>query len=94
MCRSGEMLVDNQVVMRFRTRLESYPNGVHRLVLETLTGVIVGDFEGKSVEDVECQLRHAGYERIPPAMADDLDVWSLGDTEKLLHWLKHRGRTT
>ena len=71
------MFVDNRVVQHVHTRLEVHSNGHHRLFVEGLSGTIVEVFDGPTRDDVEHQLRHAGYQRIPPSMADDLDLFRL-----------------
>lgn len=78
MHRSGEMLVDNRVVLNFRTELEVCSNGHHRLFVKDLQGCTVEVFEGRDLADVEHQLVRAGFQRIPPAVADDLDLFRLG----------------
>ncbi len=73
----GAMLVDNRVVLQFRVRLEAHSNGHCRLFVETLRGDIIDVFDGVSAVDVERQLRHDGYLRIPPGIADELDRFKL-----------------
>jgi len=72
------MLTDNRVVLNFRTELEVHSNGHHRLFVKDLRGGTVEVFEGRDAADVEHQLLRAGFQRIPPAMADDLDLFRLG----------------
>lgn len=71
------MLVEQRAVMHFRTRLERFPNGHCRLHVQTLTGALVGILDGNDERDVERQFRQAGYQRIPPQTADDLDLLRL-----------------
>ena len=73
------MLVDNRVVLQFRVRLEVHTNGHHRLFVETLQGDIVEVFDGATADDVERQLRHEGLQRIPPGLADQLDLFKLSE---------------
>lgn len=73
----GDMLVDHRAVLHFRTRLEVSPNGRHRLFVETLGGAIAGIIEGNSLDEVERKLARDGYQRIPPQMADDMDLMRL-----------------
>lgn len=74
----GEMQTDCRVVLNFRTELEVRTNGHCRLFVKNLHGEIIETYDGKDAADVEHQLIRAGFQRIPPAMADDLDMFRLG----------------
>lgn len=78
----GEMLTDNRVVLQFRVRMETHPNGHHRLFVENLRGEVVEVFEGETDGEVEHKLQQSGFQRIPPGLADQLDIIKMGELRR------------
>ena len=73
MHRRGVLDIEDRAIKNFKVRGTASPDGRYRLIVTTLTGVVLEQFEGADRQEAERHLADAGYERIPSYVAFEID---------------------
>lgn len=64
----------DRVVVNAKVHIEKLPNGRCLVTVSTLHNIVLASFESADEAECERHLREAGYKRIPPYVAHEIDI--------------------